>query len=82
MSLKENSSPRVIIFIIRCSPWIIKFGLTNWPIRGLPAWVRPYSTKGKREDLVSLSKANEGQTVALFGGQVSCVMTSPPKSQD
>ena len=30
MSLKENSSPRVIIFIIRCSPWIIKFGLTSY----------------------------------------------------
>ena len=82
MSLKENSSPKVIIFIIRCSPWIIKLELTSWPIRGLPAWVRPYSTKGKREDLVSLSKANEGQTVALVGGQVSCVMTSPAKSQD
>ena len=51
--------------------------LTSWPIRGLPAWVRPYSTKGKREDFVSLSKANAGKTVALIGWQVSCVMTSP-----
>ena len=58
-------------------PWITKFGLTSWPIRGLPAWVRPYSTKGRREDFVSLSKANEGKTVALIGGLVSCVMTSP-----
>ena len=82
MSSKENSSSRVIVFIIRCLPWTIKFGLTSWPIRGLPAWVRPYSTKGKREDFVSLSEANEGQTVALIGGQVSCVMTSPTKSQD
>ena len=82
MSLKENSSHRVIIFIIRYSPWIKKFGLTSWPIHGLPAWVRPYSTTGKREDFVSLSKANEGQTVALIGGQVSCVITSPAKSQD
>ena len=56
--------------------WIIKCGLTSWPIRGLPAWVRPYSTKGRREDFISLSKANEGKTVALIGGQViSCVMT-------
>ena len=77
MSLKENSSSRVIIFIIRCSPWIIKFGLTSWRIRGLPPWVRPYSTKGKREDFVSLSKANAGKTVALIGWQVSCVMTLP-----
>ena len=77
MSLKENSSPRVIIFIIRCSPWIIKFVLTSWPIRDSPSWVRPYSTKSKRENFVSLSKANEGKTVALIGGQVSCVMTSP-----
>ena len=42
-------------------PWTIKFRLTSWPIRGLPAWVRPYSTKGKRENLVLLSKANEGK---------------------
>ena len=62
--------------------WIIKFALTSCLIRGLPAWVRPYSTKGKREDLVLLSKANEGQTVTLIGGQASCVMTSPAKSQD
>ena len=82
MSLKENSFPRVIIFIIRCSPWIIKFGLTSWPIRGLPAWVRPYSTKGKREDFVLLSKANAGKTVALIGWQVSCVRTSTAKSQE
>ena len=59
-----------------------KVGLTSWPIRGLPAWVRPYSTEGKREDFVSLSKANEGRTVALIGEQVSCVMTLPAKSQD
>ena len=59
-----------------------KVGLTNWPIRGLPAWLRPYSTKGKRGDFVSLSKANQGQTVALISGQVSCVMTLPAKSQD
>ena len=77
MSLKENSSLRMIIFIIGCSPWIIKFGLTSWSIRGLPTWVRPYSTKGKREDLASLLKANEGQTVSLIGGQVSCMMASP-----
>ena len=82
MSLKENSSPRVIIFIIRCSPWIIKFGLTSWPICSLPAWVRPYSTKGKREDFVSLSKANAGKIVALIGWEVSCVRTSPAKLQD
>ena len=69
MSLKENSSPRVITFIIQCSPWIIKFGVTSWPIRDLPAWVRPYSTKDKREDFVSLSKANAGQTVGFFGWQ-------------
>ena len=82
MSLKENSSPRVIIFIIRCSPWIIKFGLTSWLIPGLPSWVRPYSTKGKKENFVSLSKANVGKTVALIGWQVSCVMTSPAESQN
>ena len=82
MSLKENSSPRVIIFIIRCSPWTIKFGLTSWPIPGLPSWVRPYSTKGERENFVSLSKANVGKTVALIGWQVSCVMTSPAISQN
>ena len=36
-----------------------------------------YSTKGKRENFVLLSKANVGKTVALIGWQVSCVMTSP-----
>ena len=82
MSLKEDNSPRVIIFIIRCLPWIIKFGLTSWLICGLPAWVHPYSTKGKKEDFVSLSKANAGKTVALIGWQVSCVRTSPAKSLD
>ena len=61
---------------------MIKFGLTSWPIRGLPAWVRPYSTKGKRENFVSLSKANAGRTVALIGWQVSCIRASPAKSQD
>ena len=58
-------------------PWMIKFGLISWPIRGLPAWVRPYSTKGKGKNFVSLSKANVGETVVLIGGQVSCVRTSP-----
>ena len=42
----------------------------------------PYSTKGKRENFVSLSKTNAGKTVALIGWQVSCVRTSPAKSQD
>ena len=82
MSLKENSFFRVIIFIIQCSPWIIKFGLTSWPICSLPAWVCPYSTKGKREDFILLSKANTSKTIALIGWQVSCVRTSPAKLQD
>ena len=56
---------------------MIKFGLTNWYILGLPAWVRPYSTKGKRENFVSLSKSNVGNTIALIGWHVSCVMTLP-----
>ena len=38
-------------------PWIIKFGLTSWPMRGLPAWVRPYSTKGKREKFCFVIKS-------------------------
>ena len=37
----------------------------------------PYSTKGKSENFVSLSKANVGKTVVLISWQVSCVMTSP-----
>ena len=80
MSLKENSFSRVITFIIQCSSWIIKFGLPSWPIRGLPAWLRPYSTKDKREDFVSLSKANAGQTVGFFGWKVSCVRISPAET--
>ena len=35
-------------------PWIKKFGLISWPTHGLSAWVRPYSTKGMRENFVSL----------------------------
>ena len=58
-------------------PWTIKFGLTSWPNPGLPAWPRPYSTKGKKENFVSLSKANVAKTVALICWQVSCVRTSP-----
>ena len=56
---------------------MIKFGLTNWPIRALPAWVRPYSTKGKIENFILLSKANVSEKVAMIGWQESCVMTSP-----
>ena len=63
--------------VAACLAWITKFGLTSWPMRNLPSWVRPYSTKGKRENFASLSKANVGKTVALIGWQVSCVMTSP-----
>ena len=39
--------------------------------------MRPYSTKGKRENFVLLLKANVGKTVLLIGWQVSCGMTSP-----
>ena len=67
----------MIIFIIRCSPWIIKFGLTSWPIRGLLARMLPYSIKSKREYFVLLLKANVGKTVALIGLEVSCLRTSP-----
>ena len=38
--------------------------------------------KAREKDFVSLSKANAGKTVALIGWQVSCVRTSPAKSQD
>ena len=57
--------------------WTYKLAYTRFT-----SLVRPYSTKGKREDFLSLSKANAGKTVALIGWQVSCVMTSPAKSQD
>ena len=58
-------------------PWTIKFGLTSWPNPGLPAWPRPYSTKGKKENFVLLSRANVAKTVALIYWQVTCVRTSP-----
>ena len=58
---------------------MIKFGLISWSIRGLPAWVRPYLNKGKRENFILLSKAKLGKRVALIGWQISCVMTSPAK---
>ena len=75
--MKEKSLLRVIMFMIQYLPGIIKFRLASWRIRGLPTWLRPYSTKGKRENFVLLSKALVSMTVALIGSQVNCVMTSP-----
>ena len=57
--------------------WIYKLAYTQFTSLGASIL-----NQRQREDFVSLSKANAGKTVALIGWQVSCVRTSPAKSQD